>query len=303
MAFGDLSRTERAAASVDVLLDVLPAGIVAKLHNEGFDSIESLLRDNFFEIAARTGLKEPQVALLLALCFLLVYFDDTKNRELQRRLMSELSNATQERDTIALVRIFLNRTWNKENVYGDDWISRSFSRFRDHLLFLERGEGVGSPRYRGHFHDDDYDNYRPVEAEMTAVENYKILSARLEETYSRLTSRDAILQRGLASFIPVVFSICWMAWEISVQAPKMMQTSGLFISIANAATAGEFKPPLGLSQPIFTVIVCLFAALLLLLIVALTWAGFFASRKSVKAATIVEHFGSLLLGVFFGTKL
>jgi hypothetical protein len=135
-----------------------------------------------------------------------------------------------------------------------------------------------------------------------ALERYRMHERDLHEAYSNLSARDAILERGALAFLPILFSLGWIGWEFVTRFANI-EVSSIFISTANAAAVAVFQPPFGLSQAVFTAIVCLFTALLFILVVAFAWAGFFATKKSAKAATIVEHFASLVLGAFFGTKM
>lgn len=305
---------QRAQANLEAVRGLPPTSI-ERLQERGYKTVRALLQSSIGEVASASGLSLIEAAFILSFCFLYILFESDEYQRLKEKLAAELSDVDSVQETFARLRIFQNRILGESRAIKspsmEDWLFSSLESFQQELRSFEY------PQHSASFHDglrdhydrsrDFYNRYRrsPAMEEKTAIEHYKALAVELGQSYSRLSVGDAITQRGLANFIPVVFSIIWITWELLVRAPRLIQMTDLFVSTANAATAanGDFTPPLGLSQTIFTVIVCLFAVLLLFLIIALTWAGFFAPKKSVKAATIVEHFGSLLLGVFFGTKL
>jgi uncharacterized protein YjbI with pentapeptide repeats len=139
-------------------------------------------------------------------------------------------------------------------------------------------------------------------------EVYHHYSAIIDRLYGGLSTSEAIKTRGVSRFTPVVFSLGWLSYELLRVFPKATAHLHAFlISPARAqdakSAAGSFIPPLGLSQSLFDVMVFIFVLVMVGTIATLLWSGFIAKTKNAKAAAIVEHFGSFLLGAFFGTKI
>jgi hypothetical protein len=126
-------------------------------------------------------------------------------------------------------------------------------------------------------------------------------------TYAYLTVTAATRARGLARLVPTLFSLGWLLTELThMYKATFFKMTEILIPSTFAASPdirAAFTPPLGLSQSQFDIIVFVFASVMVVVIATLLWAGFLAKTKSAKAATLVEHFGTFLLGAFFGTKL
>jgi uncharacterized protein YjbI with pentapeptide repeats len=153
----------------------------------------------------------------------------------------------------------------------------------------------------------DNETFEGLETTKGFSKLYVTAAQILDSSYSGLGFLAAVSRRGIPRILPVVFSICWLGNEL-VQAahealPKLASTG---ISEAFAATESKpgapYVPPLGLSQEKFDIIVFLFVGVLFVMMLTLVWAGYLAKTKSSKAATLCEHFGTFLLGAFFGRQ-
>jgi hypothetical protein len=67
---------------------------------------------------------------------------------------------------------------------------------------------------------------------------------------------------------------------------------------ATATPVKAFTPPIGLPQEIYNIVILALFVVLLLIIGALVWAGFLAKSKNARAAVLIEHFSTFLLGAF-----
>jgi hypothetical protein len=107
--------------------------------------------------------------------------------------------------------------------------------------------------------------------------------------------------------LPTLFGLGWLVTE-SIRMGKPILSSFLALLMPPASAAPQntrnapFVPPLGLPQ-IFDIIVFGFVFIMVVVILALLWSGYLAKKKNAKAAVLVEHFGTFLLGAFFGTRL
>jgi uncharacterized protein YjbI with pentapeptide repeats len=132
----------------------------------------------------------------------------------------------------------------------------------------------------------------------------------LNTSYSSLTFWEAVSARGFSRILPAIFSLAWLVSLLPQFVSSVFPAVGSLIPAALAAPSGSntpksdtFIPPLGLSQQLFNVVVLMFVVVMVCSIGVLLWAGFVAKKKNQKAAALVEHFGSFLLGAFFGTRV
>jgi hypothetical protein len=299
-------RSERQAASLHQVGGLSPR-LADILSHAGYSSIEKLLRDNLVTISIRAHLNFNLVAEALSYCFLYVMFPAHEYERVMRRISAEgfvpdLVIMYRPKEFFAQLPSFFDQDFSgsDQDFSGrlrdyDRTLLERFEKFRRDFSELKLGL-ISAPDGLGDIDPDSIEKTRP---RYQRVWRYRLLDNERDVAYSGLPSNDAIRIRGAGYFIPVAFSLAWLFWEAA------NRSVSLFVGIAGAATpeSADFKPPLGLSQTTFSVIVCMFAALLFFLIIALAWKGYFAEKKSTKAATLVEHFGSLMLGVFFGTKL
>ena len=132
---------------------------------------------------------------------------------------------------------------------------------------------------------------------------YELGTTLINNAYGGLGFVAAISLRGVSRILPVIFGVCWLAYEI-LQLGRRTLPDIAITAIPNAFAAPEnrttYVPPLGLSQGKFDIIVFLFVVVLFVMMLTLIWAGYVAKTKSTKAATLCEHFGTFLLGAFFG---
>jgi uncharacterized protein YjbI with pentapeptide repeats len=175
----------------------------------------------------------------------------------------------------------------------------------------------------GNFRNANFTKARLLEADLSGadfsgaifdgavIKNYKIYNRKMSEldtAYGNLSFIEAIRARGIFYIILSICSVTWGLTNFFMMVGRVL--SNLYVSVlplAFAAPSGDgvppFTPPLGIPQNIFTIIVLIFVGVLAIIIVALVYAGFIAKPKSTKAASVVEHFGSFLLGALFGTKV
>jgi hypothetical protein len=142
----------------------------------------------------------------------------------------------------------------------------------------------------------------------SAIFRYPIARSILDTAYSGLATIDAVRARGIARLLPTLFGLGWLLTELfRMGKPILSDLSTLLVHPALAAAPNAqnlpFVPPLGLPQMLFNILVFAFAFVMLLVILGLLWSGYLAPKKNAKAAALVEHFGTFLLGAFFGTRL
>jgi hypothetical protein len=131
---------------------------------------------------------------------------------------------------------------------------------------------------------------------------------QMERIYAMSGFLDAIFSRGLPRIIPPLFSLAWLLYNLPhlvISAFPRFAASFITEAIAapGQASSASFQPPLGLSQNLFDIIVFVFVVAMIGIIATLLYSGFLAKTKNVKAANLVEHFGTFLLGAFFGTRV
>jgi hypothetical protein len=139
---------------------------------------------------------------------------------------------------------------------------------------------------------------------------YSEYRSSLDTIYTSLTFADAVKARGVPSAIAIcaTFSLLliqtWKQVRHVYPHLAMALTSEAYAQAAVTATpARAFTPPLGLPQDIYNIVILVLLLILLLIIGALVWAGCLAKSKNVRAAALVEHFSTFLLGAFLGTKI
>jgi hypothetical protein len=133
------------------------------------------------------------------------------------------------------------------------------------------------------------------------LESYREFETALDRVYARLTLVEALSVRSSQLAFPIILGAGWLSASAGISIKQLFSELMISSAFAQQAEKTAFTPPLGLPQPLFTAIVVAVAVVALGVVIGLVYAGYFASRKSTKAATIVEHFLTFVLGVLFGS--
>jgi len=133
-----------------------------------------------------------------------------------------------------------------------------------------------------------------------------------DQIYSISTVNTAIAMRGISRVVPILFSLLWIISQLFHSVGNIFPLLRFTIfakafAVAPAAysstASSAFGPPFGLNQNLYNIIIFVFLTVVVCIIGVLLYAGFIAKSKNQKAAALVEHFGSFLMGAFFGTKI
>ncbi|SAK59438.1 hypothetical protein AWB81_01845 [Caballeronia arationis] len=124
----------------------------------------------------------------------------------------------------------------------------------------------------------------------------------VERSYSNLTLRMALHFRGHEGFSGAVLGGLGLLLLI------LNQITGASFGLIPSAYAQSgappnkvgFTPPLGIPPSFWVWMVVGFYAFLLSVLIVFLWKGYLATPKSEKAASFIDRFGTLALGVFLG---
>lgn len=140
------------------------------------------------------------------------------------------------------------------------------------------------------------------------VNHYLSLRKEAATTYTRLSLRQAAAALPGAYYSGFIALVCLLfAMLFPIGLPPFDLTQVVSPS-AFAQPQGQrswpppaFKPPLGLSQEVFTDLVIATFALMAIIIIALLYAGFIAKEKNERAALMLERIAFLVIGAVLGT--
>jgi hypothetical protein len=134
----------------------------------------------------------------------------------------------------------------------------------------------------------------------TGMALLRMVQSTVDRAYSTMSFAEAIAARGVEGFatgvaacVGVVFLIC----------QAMMGGAFSLITNAYAQTTGstqKFVPPVGLPLSVWVPMLIGFYVFLLAVLIVFLWKGYLASSKNQKAASFIDRFGTLALGVFLG---
>jgi hypothetical protein len=127
---------------------------------------------------------------------------------------------------------------------------------------------------------------------------------RSKAAYSRLSTKDAVLVRGIDHFvIAVLGTLSMIVWAVQL-APRLWLISAAHAEATAAASTSSptksYTPPLGIDPTNWQIMVFAAFVLLMSFAVVAVWQGYFAPKKNERAAKFAERCGMLLLGAFFG---
>jgi hypothetical protein len=143
----------------------------------------------------------------------------------------------------------------------------------------------------------------PPLAESNLITRAQILSAAQPIRISRPSL--PCVREGVERLVPTLVSLARLITELFRRGKPIL--SGLSAMLMPPALAEpqkvaseQFVPPLGLTQPLFDVIIFIFVFVMFVVIVAMVYAGYFAKKKNEAAASLVERVTTFLLGIIFG---
>jgi len=142
------------------------------------------------------------------------------------------------------------------------------------------------------------------------LQRYAAVLREAQEAYAALTIKEALLVRNPINLAIVFVSICWGVWNLVSYAATTLLPSARASAMVDMVAAtqlsprspetAQFIPPLGLPLLWFNIMMTVLFGISMLVLIVFIYKGYFATTKSPKAANAIEHFCTLVLGVFLG---
>ncbi|MFM0330121.1 hypothetical protein [Paraburkholderia strydomiana] len=242
---------------------------------------------------------DTELGLTVLACLLYVYCED-----IMEAVRGRLA-AGEARLRLTEIRSMLARGSLDAAIYiaryvGVDESSEEFAKIRSNIVRLQEHPVYQVLRRRS---EEASDVNKLIRYSVTK-EKVSSWDDRSAAAYSKLSTKDAVLVRGVDRFVTAVLgTLSLIVWALQL-APSLwlMSTAHAEATVAapTPSPTKPFTPPLGISPAIWSTMVLAAFALLMTFAALAIWQGYFARKKNERAARFAERFGTLLLGAFFG---